>query len=83
MDYYDDLETRAPQAREAALFAALPKQIAHAKKHAPAFARMLADVDAKRITDRAALAALLWYASPRSSSCNAKRRHSAVWRLWS
>src|SRR5712692_5603964 len=58
MDYYDDLETRAPQAREAALFAALPKQIAHAKKHAPAFARMLADVDAKRITDRAALAAL-------------------------
>ena len=58
MDYYDDLETRAPRAREAALFAALPRQIAHAKKHAPAFARMLADVDAKRITDRAALARL-------------------------
>ncbi len=30
-DFYDDLETRDPEAREAPLFAALPAHIAHAK----------------------------------------------------
>ena len=58
MEFYDDLETRDPAAREAALFADLPRQIAHARDNAPYYARALADADAAAVTDRAALAAL-------------------------
>ena len=50
--FYDDLETRDPEAREAALMAALSGQIAHAKAKAPAFARILTDVDAAAVTSR-------------------------------
>ena len=57
-DYYDALEMRAPEAREAALLAALPAQIAHAQARAPGFARLLAGIDPAAITDRVALAAL-------------------------
>jgi phenylacetate-coenzyme A ligase PaaK-like adenylate-forming protein len=57
-DYFDQLETRDPQAREVALFAVLPKHIAHAKANAPGFARILRDVDPAAITSRAALARL-------------------------
>jgi phenylacetate-CoA ligase len=57
-DFYDDLETRDPEVREAALMAALPGQIAHAKQKAPAFARILEAVDAAAVMSRAALAAL-------------------------
>jgi len=56
--FYDALETRDPAAREAALFADLRHQIAHAKANAPYFARTLAGVDPASIVDRAALAAL-------------------------
>ena len=42
-DHYDALETRDPEAREHAVFERLPKQLAHAKAHAPAFAHLLAD----------------------------------------
>ncbi|MGV3678586.1 MAG: phenylacetate--CoA ligase family protein [Acidovorax sp.] len=56
--HYDDLETRAPDAREAALLAALPGQVAHAQKSSPAFADILAGIDASAITSRAALAQL-------------------------
>ena len=56
--FYDALETRAPEGREAALMAALPAQVAHARSHAPAFAAMLADIDPASITSRAALARL-------------------------
>ncbi len=56
--HYDALETRSPQAREAALMAALPVQIAHAQAHSPAFAHILAGVDATQIQSRAALAQL-------------------------
>jgi phenylacetate-CoA ligase len=55
---YDALETRAPEERERALAVALPKHIAHAKQHAPGFARILKDIDARAITSRAALAQL-------------------------
>lgn len=58
MDYYDDLETRDPQAREAALLAALPRQVAQAKAMAPAYAELLAGVDPAEITSREALARL-------------------------
>jgi phenylacetate-CoA ligase len=56
--YYDELETRDPEARERALMAALPRQIAHAKAKAPHFARLLRDVEPASVTSRAALAAL-------------------------
>jgi phenylacetate-CoA ligase len=56
--FFDALETRSPAAREAALMAALPQQIAHAQTHAPAFATLLADVDNAAINSRAALAQL-------------------------
>ncbi len=57
-EFYDRLETRDPQARETALMAALPQQIALAKTRTAAFAELLADVDAGAITSRAALASL-------------------------
>jgi phenylacetate-CoA ligase len=56
--HMDALETRDPAAREAALLAALPGQIAHAQKNAPAFAEILKDIHAADITSRAALAKL-------------------------
>lgn len=57
-EFFDELETRSPAAREEALMAALPRQVAHAKRHAPAFARILADVNPAEIACRAALARL-------------------------
>jgi phenylacetate-CoA ligase len=57
-DHYDELETRSADAREAALFAALRKHIAHATAHAPYFRELLPDIDAETIVDRAALAQL-------------------------
>jgi phenylacetate-CoA ligase len=57
-NYFDTLETRAPAEREAALLAALPMQVAHAKQSSPAFATLLADVNPAEITSREALAKL-------------------------
>ena len=56
--FFDSLETRDSQTREAALLAALPAQIAYAKQSSSAFAALLTDVDPTRITSRAALAKL-------------------------
>ncbi|WP_341890744.1 AMP-binding protein [Variovorax sp. YR752] len=56
-EHYDALETRPTAQREAALMAALPKQVAAAQTTA-AFAELLAGVDAARIDSRAALATL-------------------------
>jgi phenylacetate-CoA ligase len=56
--HYDALETRDAEQREAALMTALAAQIAHAKRHASAFAASLRDIDAAHITNRAALAQL-------------------------
>jgi len=55
---FDELEKRPPQAREAALMAALPAQIAHAMNEAPGFARILAGVNAAGVNSREALARL-------------------------
>ena len=55
---FDALEQRDPAARESALMAALPAQVAHAQAQAPAFAEMLAGVDAASVNNRAALAQL-------------------------
>jgi phenylacetate-CoA ligase len=57
-EYYDTLETRSPDEREAQLMAALPKQIALAKRRAPGFKRILRGIDPKTIDSRAALARL-------------------------
>ena len=56
--HMDALETRDPAAREAALLAALPAQIANAQKNASAFAEILKNIRAADITSRAALAKL-------------------------
>ena len=53
--FYDALETRDPAEREAALMAALPRVIAAAKEHAPAYRERLAKVRPEDVTDRRAL----------------------------
>lgn len=57
-NHFDALETRDPAQREVALLAALPKQVAHAKAKARAFANSLQFVDAASVNSRAALAKL-------------------------
>jgi phenylacetate-CoA ligase len=56
--FFDRLEARSPKQREAALLAALPKLIAHAKRRAPGFARIFEKIKPEKIRSRAALAAL-------------------------
>ena len=56
--YYDKLETRSPQEREAAQMALLPGQVAHAQAHSAAFAELLRGVVPAQVHDRAALAQL-------------------------
>ena len=56
--FYDALETRDPQQREADLMTALARQVAHAQHRAPAFAVLFAGIDAATIDSRAALAHL-------------------------
>ena len=56
--FYDALETRSLEAREAALMAALPGLVAHAQARSPALQTLLAGVDASAVTHRAALARL-------------------------
>ena len=56
--YFDDLETRSPDVRERALMHALQDQIANAKRHAPYFAELLADLHAHDVKGRADLAKL-------------------------
>ncbi len=56
--HYDALETRAPEAREAAQMAALAQAVAFAQSTAPGWAARLAGIDAAAVTTRVALAAL-------------------------
>ena len=56
--HFDVLETRDPELRERAQLAALPRQVAHAKSASPAFAKILAGVDAAAVNSRANLAQL-------------------------
>ncbi|MBI4988632.1 MAG: AMP-binding protein [Rhodocyclales bacterium] len=58
MKYYDTFETRDPEQRERDLFSALPKQLAHAKANAPAFAELYGAIDVAAVNSRAALASL-------------------------
>ncbi len=56
--HYDDLETRSPEARESALRKLLPVQIENARQKAPAYRRLLEDVNAQSIDSHAAIAEL-------------------------
>jgi phenylacetate-CoA ligase len=58
VDHYDALEGRSPKKREAALLAALPKLVAHARRRAPGWAEILGDVNPAKVRSRKALAAL-------------------------
>lgn len=55
-EFYDELETRSADAREAALMARLPGQVANAKSNAPYFKERLAAIDPEAIRSRDALA---------------------------
>jgi phenylacetate-CoA ligase len=57
-EHYDALETRDPELRERDLFARLPAQVGHARARSAHYARLLADVDARAVDSRAALARL-------------------------
>ena len=56
--FYDKLETRDPEERERDLMATLPHQIAHAKRQAPYFGKLLRDFAPQAVTSRKALADL-------------------------
>ena len=56
--FFDTLETREPALREAALMAALPTHVAHARQTSAALAQILATVDPAAVTSRQALALL-------------------------
>ena len=56
--FFDALETREPAQREAALMAAFPAQVAHAKQASAALAQILKAVDPAAVTSRKALAQL-------------------------
>ena len=56
--YFDSLETREPEARERALFARLPEQIALAKTDSPAYRDTLSHFDPGDVASRTALARL-------------------------
>lgn len=57
-DFYDDLETRAPEDREASLMARLPSLLAHAVGNARGWDARLKGVEPAAINSRAALASL-------------------------
>ena len=57
-EYFDKLESRPAKTRERALIAELPKFVAHAMKRAQGWARVLQNVDPKKVNSRKALAAL-------------------------
>ena len=67
-EHFDTLETRDPEVRERAQLAALPRQIAHAKAHAPAFARILGRRRSRRGDARAR----------RSRSCRSRASRSSL-----
>jgi phenylacetate-CoA ligase len=56
--HFDDLETRDPAEREAALLAALPGFLRKATVAAPGLARWLGDIDPEAVTSRAEFARL-------------------------
>jgi len=58
MEYFDARERRDPVERERELMQRLPRQVAHARRNAPAYAERLRDVDPDAVSSREALADL-------------------------
>jgi phenylacetate-CoA ligase len=56
--FFDDLETRRPEEREALLFQKLPALLGRLKSEMPAWAALLTDVTPEAVTSREALATL-------------------------
>lgn len=56
--HFDALETREPEQRERALFAALPEQLAYAKANTPYFGKLLAATNVMAVNSREVLATL-------------------------
>ena len=56
--FYDALESRAREEREADLMRRLPAQLAHATANAPFYRDLLSGIDPRAVVSRAALAAL-------------------------
>jgi len=73
-DHFDRRETRDPGQREREQLAALPELVAHAQRHTEHYAVLLAGVDARAVTDRAALARL---PITRKSELHARQRAAA------
>jgi phenylacetate-CoA ligase len=57
-EFYDALETRSPEQREADLFASLRQQLENAKSHSAFYQKSLEGIDPEAVRDRGALAAL-------------------------
>ena len=57
-DFFDELETREPQVREAQQFEQLREQLRYAKANIPAYADLLYAVDPEEVKDRSLLARL-------------------------
>jgi phenylacetate-CoA ligase len=57
-EYFDELEIRNPDDREAQLFSDLPARIAHAKSKSPYFAELFAELEPNDVKSRRGLAAL-------------------------
>ena len=57
-EYFDDLETRSIDEREAAHLSKLPSQISNAKSNAPFFSKLLNKISAEDVISREALAEL-------------------------
>ncbi len=57
-EFFDALETRPSEQREAEQMAALSRQIAHAQAHSSAMGQILAGIDAAAVTSHSALARL-------------------------
>ena len=55
-EYFDDLEIRSIDEREAALLSKLPSQISNAKCNAPFFSKLLNEISAEDVISREALA---------------------------
>jgi phenylacetate-CoA ligase len=54
-EYFDTLETRAPELRERAQLSQVRAQLAHAKASTEAYSKLLADIDTAAVTSREAL----------------------------
>ncbi len=77
-DFFDALETRTPDQREAAQMAALPGQLAHAKQNSAAYADILRDIDVSDIHSRTALTRIpVTRKSELLERQKAKRQHDA------